>query len=78
MREESEEDDEEDDGDEENSIDSKRITFLVNVWLNHKPILSENLPEEVRETLEFGEADFEDLLRRTKRHQKERRKTKEL
>ena len=64
---ESEEDDNDDDGDEENSIDSKRITFLVNVWLNHKPILSENLPEEVRETLEFGEADFEDLFEKNEK-----------
>ena len=64
---ESEEDDDDDDGDEENSIDSKRITFLVNVWLNHKPILSENLPEEVRETLEFGEADFEDLFEKNEK-----------
>ena len=75
--EESEEDDDDDDGDEENSIDSKRITFLVNVWLNHKPILSENLPEEVRETLEFGEADFEDLFEKNEKApegKKERRK----
>jgi hypothetical protein len=64
---ESEKDDDDDDGDEENSIDSKRITFLVNVWLNHKPILSENLPEEVRETLEFGEADFEDLFEKNEK-----------
>ena len=56
--EEKDEDEDEDDDDDGNNIGSKRITFLVNVWLNHKPIFSEKLPEEVRETLEFEEADF--------------------
>jgi hypothetical protein len=62
--EEKDEDEDEDDDDDDhdhdygNTIGSKRITFLVNVWLNHKPIFSEKLPEEVRETLEFEEADF--------------------
>ena len=65
-----------DDDDDKNNIDTKRITFLVNVWLNHKPVMSENLPEEVRETLEFGQADF-DYLFLEKRQERVDEKTRE-
>jgi len=55
-------DDDSDDSDDDSNISTKRITFLVNVWLNHKPILSETLPDEVRASLECKGEDFEELL----------------